>query len=402
MGQIEVGREQLTVQAELFALAAGGQLFLPGGLFADGAFVHVVDRLVEFLALGAQALSTVFFGIVALQHRVEGRPLPDRIDLAVLPGPEECKLHRFAVRGRHTARTAAVGVDLLQLVDGCHQGALLLPGQLIGQQVFAVECAPGGFAADHRADSGHRLVQGIRHGQVPLAGRCHDGSRTHGQKIRAGRFGRHGVGQAGQQLPDVAVLKIDPLEGVDDPAVLHQHQIGVAPHQLRAEDVPDQVAHLVGALELEVDDAVARLHPDIQQLAAGEMLAHQHAEGRRGLRVLEALLGQADPRGTAAGRQQQAVRLGAGAQGQHQFIAGRLKQFCDLRIGQSRFQFCRRQRQRCSIQSHILPSLSFFIYKYRGLGSRCSPAPPVPGTPPAAFRPRLPSPGTRWRSAPPR
>ena len=128
-----------------------------------------------------------------------------------------------------------------------------------------------------------------------------------------------------QELPDVAVLKIHPLERVDDLAVLHQHQIGVAAHQLSAEGVPDEVAHLVGALELEVYDAVARFHSDIQQLAAGQVLPHQHTEGGRRLRVLEALFGQADPRGTAPGRQQQAVGLGAGAESQHQLVAGRFK-----------------------------------------------------------------------------
>ncbi len=216
-------------------------------------------------------------------------------------------------------------MQLLQLVDCCHQAALLLIGQLVGGQVFAVKGAPCGFAADHRADTGHRLVQGIRHRQVPLAGRCHDGRAAHQQKIRAGGFGRRGVGQARQQLPDVAVLKIHPLEGVDDFAVLHQHQIGVAAHQLGAQGVAHKVAHLVGALEIKVDDAVARLHVHIQQPAAGQVLAHQHTEGGRRLRVFKGLFGQAHPGGTAAGRQQQRIGIRAGAQGDDQLIAGGFK-----------------------------------------------------------------------------
>ena len=50
------------------------------------------------------------------------------------------------------------------------------------------------------------------------------------------------VGQTGQELTDIAVLEIHPLEGIDDLAVLHQHQIGVTAHQLGAEDVAHKVA----------------------------------------------------------------------------------------------------------------------------------------------------------------
>ena len=74
--------------------------------------------------------------------------------------------------GKHAAGTAAVVVELLQLINGGHQLPLLRIVQLVGQQVFPVEGAPGGFPADHRADTGHGLVQGIGHRQVPLSARC--------------------------------------------------------------------------------------------------------------------------------------------------------------------------------------------------------------------------------------
>lgn len=90
------------------------------------------------------------------------------IGIAVLQGPEEGELHRLAVRGSHAAGTAAVVVELLQLINGGHQLPLLRIVQLVGQQVFPVEGAPGGFPADHRADTGHGLVQSISHRQVPL------------------------------------------------------------------------------------------------------------------------------------------------------------------------------------------------------------------------------------------
>ena len=352
-GEVEVGRQQFAVETEFFALAAGGKLFLPRSLLADGAFVHVVHRLVQFLALGAQALGAVLLGVVAFQHGIEGRPFLDKIFLAVLLWAEEGVLDGLAVRVSDAARTAALVVLFLQLIDGSHQAALLLLGQFVCDQMFAVKGAPCGLAADHRADAGHGLVQGIRHGKIPLAGRRHDGRGTHQQKIRSCRFGRGGIGQARQQLPDIAVLKIHPLERVDGLAVLHQHQIGVTPHQLGTQGVAHKVAHLVGALEVKIDDTVARLHVYIQQFSAGQMLAHQHAEGGRRLRVFKAFFGQAHPGRTAAGRQQQRIGVRAGAQGDDQLVAGRFKQFCDLGIGQGSFQFPGRQFQCRGIQCHV-------------------------------------------------
>ena len=118
------------------------------------------------------------------------------IFLAVLLGAEEGVLHRLAVRSGDAARTAALVVALFQLVDGRHQPDLLGLRQLVGQQMFSVKGAPCGLAADHRADTGHRFVQGVCHRQVALAGRRHDGRRADGQKIRPGRLVGRRVRQA--------------------------------------------------------------------------------------------------------------------------------------------------------------------------------------------------------------
>ena len=217
-----------------------------------------------------------------------------------------------------------------QLFDGVQQAALAGLVQFAGGLLLGAEGPPGCLAADHRAHPRHRPAEGGGHRQVLLAGGRHDGGGAGGQEVGPGRLGRDGVSQARQQLPDLAVLKVHPLEGVDDPPVLDQHQIGVAAHQLGAQGVGDQVPHLVGAQEIEVDDPVPRLHPDGGQAAAGQVLAHQHAEGGRGLGVLEALAGQADPGRPAAGRQQQAVGIGAGAQGDDQLVPGGFKIFAIL------------------------------------------------------------------------
>ena len=90
-------------------------------------------------------------------------------------------------------RTAGC-VLFLQLVDGGHKLALLFLGQLIGGQMFAVKGTPCSFAADHRANTGHGLVEGICHRQIPLSSCRHDGRTAHQQEVRSCRFGRRGVG----------------------------------------------------------------------------------------------------------------------------------------------------------------------------------------------------------------
>ena len=129
-----------------------------------------MHRLVQLLAFGAQALGTVLLGVVALQHGIEGRPLLYPVLLTVLLRAEEGILDGLAVRVSDAAGAAALVVLFLQLIDGSHQAALLLPGQLVGDQVFPVEGAPCGFPADHRAHASHGLVQGIRYRQIPFTG----------------------------------------------------------------------------------------------------------------------------------------------------------------------------------------------------------------------------------------
>ena len=180
----------------------------------------------------------------------------------------------------------------------------------------------------------------------------HDGGGARLQKVRPRGLGRQRVGQTRQQLADLAVVKVHPLEGINDAPALHEHQIGVAAHQLDGQRVRDQVAHLVRAAEVKIDDAVPRLAAQLNEPPAGQVLAQQHTEARRRERVLEALLRQADAGRAAAGRQQQTVGLGAGAQGHKHLVAGRLKNFVDLGIEQRVFQFTGDQRQRCGIKGH--------------------------------------------------
>ena len=352
----EVGLQQLTVQAQRIGLGGLGQFLAAGGLLADGTVVHVVHSLVQFAALLPQAFGAVLGGVVVLQQFAVAGVLGQQRGAAVLLRHKEAELHRLghAIRlgQAHRRGGATVGMFGLQLIDGGGKLGFFVNSQVAGQRRGLAQSAADGLPHDNRADTRHGLAQGLGDGQVLLAGSGHHGGGAGNEEVRPGGLGRQRVGQTGQQLADLAVLKIHTLEGIDDAAVLHQHQVGVASHQLRRHGVHDQVAHLVGAAEVKVDDAVARLPAQIDQAAAGQMLAQQHAEARGRKRVFKVLLGQADACRPAAGRQQQPVGLCAGAQRHQHFVSGRLKDLIDLGIQQGGFQFPGYQRQGRSIKRH--------------------------------------------------
>ena len=352
----EVCLQKLAVQAQRVGLGGLAQFLLPRGLLANGAVIHIVDGLVQLAAFLAQALGAVLRGVVVLEHLAVGRIPGQNRRAAVLLRHKEAELHglRCAVRLGQTHRggRAAVGVLVLQFVDGRGQPGLLLGGQVAGQRGRFPQCAADSLPHDNGADARHRLAERLCNGQVLLARSGHDGGGARLQKVRPRGLGRQRVGQTRQQLADLAVVKVHPLEGINDAPALHEHQIGVAAHQLDGQRIRDQVAHLVRAAEVKIDDAVPRLAAQLNEPPAGQVLAQQHTEARRRERVLEALLRQADAGRAAAGRQQQAVGLGAGAQGHKHLVAGRLKNFVDLGIEQRVFQFTGDQRQRCGIKGH--------------------------------------------------
>ena len=119
-----------------------------------------------------------------------------------------------------------------------------------------------------------------------------------------------------QDLPLLAHLKVDPPQAVDDPPILRgQNQIGIAPHDLEDQVLLRGAAHLVGAVEGEIEQALhlRLLHPD--QTAARQVLAQQHAEHRRLRRVFRRLLRQVDARMVGRGRQQKPAAAVCAAHG---------------------------------------------------------------------------------------
>ena len=353
MQRPEVRLQQFAVQPQRIGLGRLAQFLFAGRLLADSAVVHIVDSLVQLAALLAQALGTVLGGVVVLEHFTVAGVLRQNRCAAVLLRHKEAELHRLGCAVRlgqpHRSGGAAAGMLRLQLVDGRCQPCFFLGGQIAGQCRGLSQRAAGSLPHNDRADASHRLAEGLRNGEFLLTGGSHDGGSARLQKVRPCRLGRQRVGKARQQLADLAVVKIDPLQGINDAAVLDKHQIGVPPHQLDRQRVGDEVAHLIGAAEIKIDDAVPRLAPQLDQTAAGQVLAQQHAEARGRERVFKAFLCQTDAGRAAARRQQQTVGLGAGTQRDKHLVPGRLKNFINFRIQQGVFQFTGDQRQRCGI-----------------------------------------------------
>ena len=306
----------------------------------------------QVAALLAQALGPVLAAVVGLQHLAEA-VVELQAALAVLGEGGEAELHRFSlvVGGKAgPAPRQPVGVDGL---EGRRQRGAPVLVQLAGQQGgLPAEGAEHSLPQHHRPHAGAALDERLMQRQVQLAGGLHQLGGGHGAEVRLGGLGGQGVGQARQQLADVGILKVHPLEGVDDAAVLGEHQIGIAAHQLHGQHILHQVAHLVGAQKAQEHQPVPRLHLHGGEPPAGEVLAQQHAEAGRRLGILEGLLGQADAGGAAAGAEQQLEGVGAGAQGEQHLVPGGLENFVDLRVQQGIFQFAGGQGQQGGIQCH--------------------------------------------------
>ena len=297
--------QQFAVQAQRVSLGRLGQFFAAGSLLTHGAVVHVVHGLVQLAALLPQAFSAILCGVVVLEQFAVGGILSQLRGAAVLLRHKEAELHRLGSAVRlgqaHCCGGAACGVLGLQLVDSCGQPGFFVGSQVTGQRRGLAQSTADRLTHDNRADARHRLAQSLGDRQVFLASGRHHSGGAGSEEVRPGGLGRQRVGQAGQQLADLAVLKIHTLESVDDAAVLHQHEVGVAAHQLRRHGVDDKVAHLVGAAEIKIHDAVTRLTAQVDQPPAGQVFAQQHAEARGRQRVFKAFFRQADAGRPAAG-----------------------------------------------------------------------------------------------------
>ena len=257
----------------------------------------------QVLALLAQPLGPVLVRIVALQQVAVSGILHQLAGAAILGGPQEGELHGLALGGEHRHRLAARRVFFPDALNGPCQGRPLGFRQLVCLKARLAQRSEGRLPAHNGSNAAAAADEGVGHRQILPASRRHQADGAALEEVRLVGFRRQRIGQAGQQLAHLTVLKVHTLQRIDDLLALEQHQVGVAAHQFGGQRVFHQIAHLVHALEVEEHNAVALLRPHIQQAAARQMLAQQHTEAGRNGGVFKALARKANPRGPAAGRQ---------------------------------------------------------------------------------------------------
>ena len=97
---------------------------------------------------------------------------------------------------------------------------------------------------------------------------------------------RREIGHSGLDLPDPAHLRVHVAGGFQDPVILIQQQeIGMPAHDLEHQAAQHMVAQLVDRVQVYMDDPIAADLADGHDARAGQLLAQQHAHGRRLQRV---------------------------------------------------------------------------------------------------------------------
>lgn len=244
-----------------------------------------------------------------------------------------------------------------QLQHGQPFSKALLMGlrHLRGFQVSAVQRIVFRLAAGQRTHAQNRIQK--RFGNIPVALR-HDSLHHLGhirfQKIQLfGLRRRQLIGHTRQDLPHRAHLRIDAFDRVDDLSVLiHQHDVGVASHDLHRQSQLHQIAHLVDRLEHQMQDAV---HPhllDADKARRAQMFSQQHTEHRRLLGILRRGLGKVDAGAAGVCRQQQFSRAAPPAKGNDDLFSRGLMDAVHSRIQRQLRDLVPQLIQKHSVQSH--------------------------------------------------
>ena len=193
------------------------------------------------------------------------------------------------------------------------------------------------------------------------------------QRLPCDRFGvqlvlggRGRVGQSGLNLPDpVHVSRHMPRCFQDSPVFVQQDQVAVSAHDLQHQPASHMIPQLVHGIHVHVHDPVAFRLGYAVNPSARQLLAHQHAEGRRLQRV-----GKASVRQVASGvvrrcAQQQLPVLVLRPDQHHHQIPLRLINPVNPAPSQHLIQFSDGKPHRQSVHGHLLkPPCLFNIQKH--------------------------------------
>ena len=233
--------------------------------------------------------------------------------------------------------------EILLLVHGFH-GELPAPAHLVGQ----LPADDGRNALEHRQvalgelhvpgqslQGPHHLLGGGRQGAQLILGR--------GQLVRKPR----------QHQPLGGHLRVHPLEGVDDFAVLPgEDDVAVPAHHLHGQGEGDVVAQLVDGVEVKVEQALQLRLADGNQFCPQQLFAQQHAQHGRLLGVLQGDGGKVHPGRVGPGGEQHAIGSLPGAEGHHQLLPVGLVDFIHPGPQEAALQFLFDMPQKRAVQCH--------------------------------------------------
>ena len=131
-----------------------------------------------------------------------------------------------------------------------------------------------------------------------------------------------------------------------------EDHVGLAAEHLHNKLLFHRRAHFVARVEVQNQQPLkVRLHERFDP-RADKVLAQQHTEHRRLLRVFKAPLRQMHARAADAAVDEKLFVAVACAQTQQQQVALRLLHLVNLRAGDARFQFAGQPREKYSVQRH--------------------------------------------------
>ena len=170
------------------------------------------------------------------------------------------------------------------------------------------------------------------------------------------------VAQSRQHLAHRRDQLVHPAGAVDDAAVAaDENDVGMLSHEFADDALSHGVAQLVVVFDFHLEDPVAFQRPYAAYPAAGDVLAHQHAQRRRLQWVVLSGRGQVGAGAVGGGRQQQLPVLALVAYGEHDLVPLGLYDFVYATAGQRPVQFPGHEAEGQSVKGHTCSSKLHFL-----------------------------------------
>ena len=313
---MEIGRDDIAEAAELFAVVRLGQLHALIFELPRRPVAEVRQIFAQRLRFLRDALLLVARSVKAVEQAGKCflRLAPD--GLAVLRDRDAREVPRLPLAQQQLRRFYAALQRIERIGQRARQRAV--SGPVRG--VERTENLHRHLSAHQRRDAAERVQQPFveRLALVPALQQRENRLRRLAENFLFILPRRLMVIEAGQDLPFGGHLKVHAPQAVEDASLaVRQDEVRVAAHDLEDQVFLRGAAHLVGAVEREVDEP---LHPRLRdrgEFPPDEVLAQQHAEHRRLRRVLLRDIGEMDARLIRRRRQQQAASAARSAQRQN-------------------------------------------------------------------------------------